>query len=189
MSQLVKKTLSAGTLTDPTKLGALVEAARRSFVIDQNWDFVDFALKLKDISGGNVRFETIPVTSIDSYTEWGESIVTADPEAVSEFVAGFASGVDDEPAEGGAEGSADPGAGAPSDPGAPAEVNPADVSVSVVNTTEISGLAARVSSALSELGYVPGDLLNDQAAAYTSHVAAASAERMGALVATLVGHL
>lgn len=175
MSQLVKKTLSAGTLTDPTKLSALVEAARRSFVIDQNWDFVDFALKLKDISGGNVRFETIPVTSIDSYTEWGESIVTADPEAVSEFVAGFASGVDDEPAEGAAEGSADPGAGAPSDPGAPAEVNPADVSVSVVNTTEISGLAARVSSALSELGYVPGDLLNDQAAAYTSHVAAASA--------------
>ncbi|PZO55637.1 MAG: LytR family transcriptional regulator, partial [Leifsonia xyli] len=30
MSQLVKKTLSAGTLADPTKLGALVDAARRS---------------------------------------------------------------------------------------------------------------------------------------------------------------
>ena len=172
MSQLVKKTLSAGTLTDPTKLSALVEAARRSFVIDENWDFVDFALKLKDISGGNVRFETIPVTSIDSYTEWGESIVTADPEAVSEFVAGFASGVDDAPAEGGADAPADPGAGA--EPAAPGAVDPAEVTVSVVNTTEIDGLAARVSSALTELGYVPGDLLNDQAAAYTSHVAAAS---------------
>ncbi|PWD94781.1 LytR family transcriptional regulator, partial [Dietzia maris] len=49
MSQLVKKILSAGTLTDPGKLGALVDAAKRSFVIDENWDFVDFAMKLKDI--------------------------------------------------------------------------------------------------------------------------------------------
>src|SRR5699024_4644101 len=34
MSQLVKKILSAGTLADPSKLGALVDAAKRSFVID-----------------------------------------------------------------------------------------------------------------------------------------------------------
>lgn len=163
MSQLVRKTLSAGTLADPGKLGALVDAARRSFVIDENWDFVDFALKLKDISGGNVRFETIPVTSIDSFTEWGESIVTADPEQVTEFVAGFASGeAEHEPTE---ETSA----------ALPPGVDPASVIVTVVNTTSIDGLAARVSGSLTELGYTPGDLLTDPAAAYTSHVAAHSA--------------
>ncbi|WP_396230324.1 LCP family protein [Dietzia sp. CH92] len=167
MSQLVKKILSAGTLTDPTKLSALVDAAKRSFVIDENWDFVDFALKLQDISGGNVRFETIPVTSIDSFTEWGESIVTADPAQVSEFVAGFASTEGDEEAP---EGDAD--APAPGGPG----VDPASVAVSVVNTTAIDGLAARVSGALTELGYMTGDLLTDPAAAYTSHVAAGSAD-------------
>ncbi|MFN7244724.1 MAG: LCP family protein, partial [Dietzia cercidiphylli] len=161
MSQLVKKTLSAGTLADPTKLGALVDAARRSFVIDENWDFVDFAMKLQDISGGNVRFETIPVTSIDSFTEWGESIVTVDPDQVAEFVGGFASTDDVEEEQ---EQTGTPG------------VDPAAVTVSVVNTTAIDGLAARVSGSLSELGYAVGDLLTDPAAAYTSHVAAGSAD-------------
>src|SRR5699024_11438434 len=64
----------------------IFDAAKRSFTIDENWDFVDFAMELQDISGGNVRFETIPLTSIDSVTEWGESIVTADPDEVAEFV-------------------------------------------------------------------------------------------------------
>ncbi|MCD2263152.1 LCP family protein [Dietzia aurantiaca] len=164
MSQLVKKTLSAGTLADPTKLGALIDAARRSFVIDENWDFVDFALKLKDISGGSVRFETIPVTSIDSVTEWGESIVTADPEQVTEFVAGFASGEGENDAVEEETSAAVP-------PG----IDPAEVSVAVVNTTAIDGLASRVSGSLAELGYAPGELLTDPAAAYTSHVAAPSA--------------
>lgn len=164
MSQLVKKTLSAGTLADPTKLGALIDAARRSFVIDENWDFVDFALKLKDISGGSVRFETIPVTSIDSVTEWGESIVTADPEQVTEFVAGFASG----------EGEND-AVEEETSAAAPPGLDPAEVSVAVVNTTAIDGLASRVSGSLAELGYAPGELLTDPAAAYTSHVAAPSA--------------
>ena len=168
MSQLVKQILSAGTLTDPTKLTNLVDAARRSFTIDENWDFVDFALKLKDISGGNVRFETIPVTSIDSYTEWGESIVTADPEQVSEFVAGFASGKDD-------DGTAEAPAGEAESPTTPPGVEPESVTVTVVNTTAIDGLAGRVSGSLSELGFVQGDLLTDPAAAYTSHVAAPSA--------------
>ncbi|MFJ5872599.1 LCP family protein [Dietzia maris] len=169
MSQLVKKILSAGTLADPSKLGALVDAAKRSFVIDENWDFVDFAMKLQDISGGNVRFETIPVTSIDSFTEWGESIVTADPAEVSEFVAGFASTED---READADATTDPEQ-TPTDAPGP---DPAEVTVSVVNTTAIDGLAAQVSGALTELGYTAGDLLTDPAAAYTSHVAAASAD-------------
>ena len=172
MSQLVKKTLSAGTLADPGKLSALANAAKRSFVIDENWDFVDFAMKLQDISGGNVRFETIPVTSIDSFTEWGESIVTADPDQVAEFVAGFASTEDIGQGEG------DGADQTPTDaPGA----DPASVTVSVVNTTAIDGLAARVSGALTELGYTTGDLLTDPAAAYTSHVAAGSSSDPDAL--------
>ena len=168
MSQLVKKMLSAGTLSDPGKLSALAGAAKRSFVIDENWDFVDFAMKLQNISGGNVRFETIPVTSIDSFTEWGESIVTADPDQVAEFVAGFASTEDmDE--------------GADQTPTDAPGFDPASVTVSVVNTTAIDGLAAQVSGALTELGYASGDMLTDPAAAYTSHVAASSSSDADAM--------
>lgn len=172
MSQLVKKTLSAGTLADPGKLSALAAAAKRSFVIDENWDFVDFAMKLQDISGGNVRFETIPVTSIDSYTEWGESIVTADPDQVAEFVTGFAS------TENLVDGEGDDATQTPADEHG---VDPAAVAVSVVNTTAIDGLAAQVSGALTEIGYTAGDLLTDPAAAYTSHVAAGSSSDAAAM--------
>ena len=176
MSQLVKKTLSAGTLTDPSKLSALVDAAKRSFVIDDNWDFVDFALKLQDISGGNVRFETIPVTSIDSFTEWGESIVTVDPDEVAEFVGGFASAEEpDETTEQAPTGT----------PG----VDPATVTVTVVNTTTIDGLAARVSGALTDVGYTGGELLTDPAAAYTSHVAAGAADETAFAVSDALGGL
>lgn len=170
MSQLVKKTLSAGTLADPSKLSKLAEAAKRSFVIDENWDFLDFAMKLQDISGGDVRFETIPVTSIDSVTEWGESIVTADPKEVAEFAESFASSKDDTDDTGGEAGEAG-AAASPSEPSAP---EPSEISVDVVNTTPLDGLASQVSSALSELEFGVGDLLTDPAAAYTSYVSAAS---------------
>lgn len=160
MSQLVKKTLSAGTLADPSKLGKLADAAKRSFVIDENWDFLDFAMKLQDISGGSVRFETIPVTSIDSVTEWGESIVTADPDQVAEFAQSFAS------SEGDGEQAAPPETDA---------ADPSSITVEVVNTTSVDGLASQVSGALTEVGYGVGDLLTDPAAAYTSYVSAASA--------------
>lgn len=167
MSQLVKKTLSAGTLSDPGKLGGLVDAAKRSFTIDENWDFVDFAMKLQDISGGSVRFETIPLTSIDSVTEWGESIVTADPDEVAEFVGGFASAEDEGAGPDGATETAGPDGSGP---------DPASISVEVVNTTSIDGLASQVSGSLEELGYGTGDLLTDPNAAYTSFVSSASAD-------------
>lgn len=170
MSQLVKEILSAGTLTDPGKLTSLVDAARRAVVIDENWDLVDFALKLQDISGGNVRFETIPVTSIDSVTEWGESIVTVDPDEVAEFVAGFASTEDD--GEGDGDGSSETSSTEPTASGP----DPSSITVEVVNTTAIDGLAAQVSASLAEEGYAEGALLTDPAAAYTSFVSASSAD-------------
>ena len=83
-------------------------------------------------------------------------------------MAGFASGKDD-------DGTAEAPAGEAESPTTPPGVEPESVTVTVVNTTAIDGLAGRVSGSLSELGFVQGDLLTDPAAAYTSHVAAPSA--------------
>ena len=179
MAQLVKKILSAGTLADPSKLGKLTDAARRSFVIDDNWDFVDFAMKLKDISGGNVRFETIPVTSIDGVGENGESVVTVDRKHVHTFVAGFA----------GADAPKDTGA-APTTSAAPAGPPPSEITVDVVNATAQSGLAQGVAQALAEGGYVSGGISSDPEGAYTSHVSAAKAgDKSAAEVARALGGL
>ena len=180
MAQLIKKILSAGTLADPGKLNKLTDAARRSFVIDENWDFVDFAMKLKDISGGNVRFETIPVVSIDGVGDYGESVVLVDQKQVAEFVRGLAT----------ENGMIVPSTEPTAAPGAAPAPDPSTVTVQVVNATDQDGLAQSVAQVLAGAGYVGGGALSDLGGAYTSHVSAASAGDAGAFaVAEALGGL
>ncbi|GGF31215.1 LCP family protein [Williamsia phyllosphaerae] len=88
MASLAQKVLSAGTLTDPGKLSALEDAVSRSIVIDDNWDILKFVEQLKDLTGGKVKFATIPVTDEQGWSEDGEqSVVTVDPAAVHRFTA------------------------------------------------------------------------------------------------------
>ena len=180
MAQLVKKILSAGTLTDPAKLNKLTDAARRSFVIDENWDFVDFAMKLKDMSGGNVKFETIPVTAIDGVGDYGESVVVVDQAKVAAFVRSLGgSGVP--------SATAGPGAAPTTAPSGP---EPSTVTVQVVNATAREGLAQQVARTLTGRGYVEGEVWSEPGGAYTSHVSAASAGDRGAFaVAEALGGL
>ncbi len=86
MASLAQKVLSAGTLTDPGKVSALEDAVSRSIVIDDNWDILTFVEQLKDLTGGKVKFATIPVTDEHGWSEDGEqSVVTVDPAAVRRF--------------------------------------------------------------------------------------------------------
>ena len=54
------KLLSAGTLTDPSALGALLAVAQQSVVIDSGWDLLTFAQQAADIAKGDIAFVTIP---------------------------------------------------------------------------------------------------------------------------------
>lgn len=85
MASLVAKVLSSGTLTSPSRLNDLGEAVTRSVIIDNDWDVMSFATQLQNLAGGNVTFNTIPVTSIDGVGDYGESIVTVDVAAVHDF--------------------------------------------------------------------------------------------------------
>ncbi|MEV8443986.1 LCP family protein, partial [Actinosynnema sp. NPDC051121] len=60
MAGLAKQILSAGTLSDPGKLRALIDAVTKSIVLDPDWDVLRFANQMKDLTGGNLKFETIP---------------------------------------------------------------------------------------------------------------------------------
>ena len=125
MSQLVRRPVRR----DAGRPGSspLVDAARRSFVIDENWDFVDFTLKLKDISGGNVRFGPSP--SPASTRHRVGRVHRREPEQVASSSPGSPAADDDVT---GRPRRAAPGAG------------PRLGAVTVVNTTAIDGLAARV---------------------------------------------
>ncbi|QNQ89756.1 LytR family transcriptional regulator [Corynebacterium poyangense] len=86
MASLVNKVLAAGTLTNPSKLSDMGQAVQRSVVLDDGWDIISFATQLQDLAGGNVVFNTIPVTSLDGVGDYGESIVTVNVDEVHRFM-------------------------------------------------------------------------------------------------------
>nr|WP_084495845.1 LCP family protein [Nocardia shimofusensis] len=143
MAQLVGQVLSAKTLTDPGRLGELGDAVGRTVVLDDNWDVLAFLQQLQDLSGGQVRFETIPVADLNGMTSDGESVVRVEPKEVKSYVASLVGADTDTGAE----------------PGTP-RVDPSSVTVDVYNASSIGGLAGEVSQALVGKGFRPGEVGN-----------------------------
>ncbi len=140
MAGLAKKMLSAGTLSDPGKLRALIDALTKSIVLDKGWDVFKFATRMKDLSGGNIKFETIPTGNPELATpEDGTAI-----EIVESDVKRFFKNL---------------GKDAPDTSTTPA-VDPSTVTVEVRNASGTGGLAARVLDALVAKKFVSGGAAN-----------------------------
>ncbi|WP_432705743.1 LCP family protein [Amycolatopsis taiwanensis] len=140
MAGMANKVLSAGTLTDPGKLSALVDAVQKSVVLNQGWDIFGFAQQLRGLTGGKLEFLTIPVVNVDYSTPDDGSAVQVDPTQVRDFVRGTTAA-----------------------PGAPAQTTSkpgAAITVDVHNGTTREGLAASVSQALSSKGFTAGETGN-----------------------------
>lgn len=146
MASFANKVLSAGVLSNPGRLNELGTAVQRSVVLDNDWDVLGFATQMQGLTGGNVSFDTIPVTSIDGVGDYGESVVTVDKTQVHRY---FDELLGDE--EEGGEGSGTP---------EPRDHTPSESTVSVYNATGIEGLASRVSGVLTERGYTEGTVAN-----------------------------
>ncbi|ATL72278.1 LCP family protein [Nocardia terpenica] len=138
MASLVHQALSARTLANPAKLSQLSDAVGRTIVLDDGWDVVSFLHELQDLSGGQVRFETIPVKDVNGTTADGESIVRVDPQAVKSYVAAM---ISDRPAD-------------------PKAVDPATVTADVYNAGGVAGLAGQVAQALAGKGFHTGTVDN-----------------------------
>ncbi|MDO4910283.1 MAG: LCP family protein [Corynebacterium sp.] len=150
MASMVSTILSSGTLSNPSRLNALGDAARRSVTIDSTWDIMSFATQLQNLAGGNVRFTTIPVTSIDGIGDYGESVVTVDKGQVQAF---FQQLLGDKDKAGASQTSEETTTTAPPEP--------IDLVVNVLNASNTNGLAAGVGAALSEdYGYKLGEVSN-----------------------------
>ncbi|AKK05103.1 transcriptional attenuator, LytR family [Corynebacterium mustelae] len=172
MASLVSKVLSSGTLASPGKLASLGDAVTRSVTIDKDWDVMNFAIQLQNLAGGNVKFNTIPVTSIDGVGDYGESVVTVDVDEVHDY---FNELLGTAPAP--APPSLAPDPTSPTSP----TVNP-NVEVLVLNASTTSGLAASVGGFLSEAGYRIADTTNAQEGLYfQSQVLAADTTNPDAL--------
>ncbi|WP_282785811.1 LCP family protein [Nocardia sp. CC201C] len=140
MAQLVNQVLSAKTLTNPGRLQQLSDAVGRTVVIDDGWNVLDFLGQLQDLSGGQVKFETIPVEDLNGMTEDGVSVVKVDPEAVQKYVAAMVGEEKPEEKKNG--------------------VDPSTVTADVYNASSIGGLAGQVSQALAGKGFGTGTVDN-----------------------------
>ncbi|WP_447009673.1 LCP family protein [Saccharothrix hoggarensis] len=141
MAGLAKQILSAGTLSDPGKLSSLIDALTKSIVLDQGWDVLRFASQMKDLTGGNLKFETIPTGNPELNTPEDGMAVEVNEREVRKFFKNLSA-----------------------DPNAPTTAAPAidnsTVTVEVRNASGVPGLAGRVLQALVTKGFVDGGTAN-----------------------------
>ncbi|SNR80344.1 transcriptional attenuator, LytR family [Haloechinothrix alba] len=158
MAGLANKVLSTGTLTNPRKLNDLMDAFKKAVVLDQDWDVMGFAEQMSGLAGGQIEFHTIPVMSLSMDTRDG-SAVQVDPAQVRDF---FAELSGDEQDDGESE--------------QVTEQDNSDITVNVMNTTTVPGLAADVADSLTGKGFVEG-LVSNATARDTTVVRYAPGER------------
>src|SRR5271168_1860851 len=163
MASLAHSIISGKTLSSPATLKRLESAVQRSVVISSGWDVMDFVQQLSKLAGGKVAFATIPVLDGAGWSDDGmQSVVRVDPHQVQDWVGGLlndqAAGKTDELA-----------------------YTPAKTTASVVNDTDINGLAASVSEVLSAKGFTIGNVgNNDGGHVKSSQVRAAKSDDLGA---------
>jgi len=75
---LMDKAASTGTLTNPGKLNAFLNAVTNAVTVDNSFSLVDMALQFRNLRGDNLQFLTSPHTGTDTIN--GESVVVSDRE-------------------------------------------------------------------------------------------------------------
>ncbi|NUT54107.1 MAG: LCP family protein [Saccharothrix sp.] len=137
MAGLAKQILSAGTLSDPGRLRDLIDALTKSIVLDDDWDVLRFATQMKDLTGGNLKFETIPTGNPELDTPEDGMAIEINEREVKKFFKNL---------------NADPNATSTTAPA----VDHATVTVEVRNASGTQGLAGRVLQALVAQRFLDG---------------------------------
>jgi LCP family protein required for cell wall assembly len=163
MSSLAHQVISGKTLSSPSTMNRLQSAIQRSVVLSSGWDIMDFVNQLQKLAAGKIAFATIPVLDESGWSDDGmHSVVRVDPHQVQDWVGGLLQGQ--------AKGKTEELAYAPG-----------KTSASVLNDTDINGLAASVSEVLTSKGFSTGKVGNNDAAHVSgSQVQAANADDVGA---------
>ncbi len=163
MASLAHRVISGKTLSSPATLKRLEAAVQRSVVLSAGWDVMDFVQQMQKLAGGNVAFATIPVLDGAGWSDDGmQSVVRVDPHQVADWVTGLLHNQDQGKTE-------------------ELAYTPAKTTASVVNDTDINGLAAAVSDVLSAKGFAPGPVGNYEGDRVKgSQVRAAKSDDLGA---------
>ena len=188
MASLVNEAISAGTLSNPAKLRELSNAVERSVNVDSGWNVMGLVSQMSDLAAGNVTFSTIPVTSVNGVGDYGESIVTVDPQQVHDFMDDLAQKQEEtsEPTD-------ETGTDNPDGADGAADISAAltGASVTLLNAGSTPGLAAAVGGFLEEKKLTIESIGNATPGIYaTSQIVAPTADDPAAAeLAELLGGL
>ncbi len=135
LGAMARKVLSAGTLLNPAKFNALLNAVVGSVKVDPRTtqsDLLQLGLQLRGVQAGSIKFETVPV--LNPYGRYGQqSVVLLDEDALPDFFREGRSG----------------GSGAVPR----VTVPPASISVVVENGTRRAGLGGTAADDLRRVGF------------------------------------
>ncbi|MER7849591.1 LCP family protein [Kitasatospora sp. NPDC096077] len=150
ISSVEYKLKQQGILNDFGQMQKLFGVVKKDVVIDNEWNILDFAQQAPNLTGGNVEFNTLPITGFK--TVGGQEVNTVNPDLIKKIVRQLFNR-DQTPA---APAQAASGA-APSETAAPTpSAGAAPKSVVDVNAAAGAGAASTESKALVELGYQAG---------------------------------
>ena len=76
LKALMDKAVSTGTVTNPAKLNAFLQAATDAMTVDKEFSLVDMALQFRGLRSDKLTFMTSPYTGTDTIN--GESVVLSD---------------------------------------------------------------------------------------------------------------
>ncbi|MFC6013244.1 LCP family protein [Nocardia lasii] len=85
LTSVARQLRSAGTLTDPGKLSALMDVAHRNIVLSDGWNMTDFVRTLGTTDDPEVEFRTLPVLRYDVIN--GQSVNIVDKQAIRREIA------------------------------------------------------------------------------------------------------
>jgi LCP family protein required for cell wall assembly len=155
MASMAHTILSAGVLTNTTKLTNLIDAVKQSITIDQGWDIFSFAQQMESMTGGAIQFNTIPIVTETYPTKSDGDAVEVNPTQVQQYIAG----VIQAQGGGGSSTAAPPpsqGANNNSGGGNANNASNAKVTAEVLNGSGKTGLASKVLNVLTGKGFTAG---------------------------------
>jgi len=178
IDSIIHQLRTEGILSDLSKMTALLNVAKRYVITDSGWNLLDFATQLHGLTGGHIRFYTLP---IQGYGTWGsppQDVNLISPGKIkTEVHAAFypPAGTSGKHHRHGTAGQSPSAAPAPK------------ARVTVLNGTQTPGLAGQVTAAFAKAGYPTGTPGNAAAQASTQVLYGTGAAASASVIARLFG--
>ena len=171
LDSVIQQLRADGVLDDLTKLDALLSVAKQYVITDAGWDLLDFISQMRDLTGGNLTFRTLPIVGYQTID--GQDANVVDPSYIQQIVQETFY-----PA---------PRASASPSPSAAATAGNSQVTVDVYNGGNTQGLAGEVSAALAKDGYTAGKIGNTSPLTTTEVLYGTGTSASASKIASLFG--